>query len=309
MTPSKTLLTIIILAIAAIAKSQTSMITIVRSPADSLREAGDLKGAIEEFRKIYGANPKNENNLYNFACALAITNQIDSCFKYLNIAIELDTSTSALTDPDFISIKDDKRWLELENRVVSMLNIKFNNPYKDVDYAKKLWRMQAKDQAYYSEIEIAKKKTGNNSTVVRALWRLKNIYNDENQKELEQIIEQKGWPKISSVGGRAAGAAFLIIQHSDIEKQKKYLPTIEKLCSEKEASWQSYALMYDRIQTNENKPQKYGSQVLYNDKTAKYELFPLLDESKVDEWRKEIGMQPLAEYVARWDIKFEPRRN
>jgi hypothetical protein len=34
----------------------------------------------------------------------------------------------------------------------------------------------------------------------------------------------------------------------------------------------------------------------------------LLDETKVDEWRKEIGMQPLAEYVSRWEIKFEPKK-
>lgn len=66
--------------------------------------------------------------------------------------------------------------------------------------------------------------------------------------------------------------------------------------------------MYDRIQTNENKPQKYGSQIKYNEATKSYELFPLLDETKVDEWRKEIGMRPLSEYVARWNIKFEPKK-
>ncbi len=65
--------------------------------------------------------------------------------------------------------------------------------------------------------------------------------------------------------------------------------------------------MYDKIQTNDNKPQKYGSQVSFNNETKKYELFPLLDETKVDEWRKEIGMQPLAEYVSRWEIVFEAK--
>jgi hypothetical protein len=304
----KIFLTTSFLLLTFLAKSQTPTFTIVMSPADSLREAGDLKGAIEEFRKIYISDPKSDNNIYNFACALAVTRQNDSCFKYLYKAIELDTATNALTDPDFISVKDDKRWNEFEDKLISMLNIKFNYPYKNIDYAKKLWRMQAKDQAYYSEIDIAEKKTGMNSTVVRALWTLKHIYNEESQKQLEKLIEEKGWPKISDVGGRAAGAAFLIIQHSDNDKQKKYLPTIEKLCKEKEASWQSYALMYDRIQTSDNKPQKYGSQVTFNDKTNKYELFPLLDETKVDEWRKEIGMQPLAEYVSRWEIKFEPKK-
>ncbi len=48
----------------------------------------------------------NKRIVYNYACALSIDNsvirQFDSCFKYLNIAVELDTSVTALTDPDFI---------------------------------------------------------------------------------------------------------------------------------------------------------------------------------------------------------------
>jgi len=64
--------------------------------------------------------------------------------------------------------------------------------------------------------------------------------------------------------------------------------------------------MYDRIQTSDNKPQKYGSQVRLNPNTNKYELYPLLDETKVDQWRKEVGLGPLADYVSHWDIKFEP---
>lgn len=304
---TKQLLMIFFLAFTLIAKAQTEF-TIIVNPADSLREAGDLNGAIDAFRKTYSADPKNENNLYNFACALAVTNQRDSCFKYLYKSIELDTSTYALSDPDFLSLRDDKRWPEFEDRLISMVNIKTHNALKDIEFAKKLWRMKAKDQAFYTEIDIAEKKTGKNSTVVIALWKLKAIYNDENQQELEKLIAEKGWPKISAVGERAAGAAFLIIQHSDNEKQKKYLPTIEKLCKEKEANWQSYALMYDRIQIGDNKPQKYGSQIMYNNKTGKYELFPLLDETKVDQWRAEIGMQPLSKYASQWGITFEPQK-
>jgi hypothetical protein len=65
--------------------------------------------------------------------------------------------------------------------------------------------------------------------------------------------------------------------------------------------------MYDRIQVSENKPQRYGSQVHLDPNTNKDELYPLEDESKVDEWRKEIGMQPLADYLMHWNIKWEPK--
>lgn len=280
--------------------------TIIKSKADSLREDGDLYNAIIEHKNICNTEPDNQNNIYNLACVLSIVGQHDSSFKYLYKSIQLDTSAYALVDPDFISLREDSMWEKFEDKLIQMLNIKFDNPYKDIAYAKKLWKMKAKDQAYYYELQIAEKKTGMNSPVSRAIWKLKHIYNEENQKDLEKLIEQKGWPKKSQVAGKAADAAFLIIQHSDLEKQKKYLPIIEKLCKENEANWESYALMYDRIQVNENKPQKYGSQVRFDEKKNSYELFPLVDESKVDEWRKEIGMSSLAEYVAHWNIKFNP---
>lgn len=38
------------------------------------------------------------------------------------------------------------------------------------------------------------------------------------------------------------------------------------------------------------------------------ELYPLEDETKVDEWRKELGLEPLAEYLARLNIKFQPKQ-
>ena len=305
MTPKAFLPALIILTTCRLGFSQPG-ITFTQSTADSLRHEGNISAAVEEFKKLYANDPKNQGNIYNYACALSVTGQKDSAFKYLYLATERDTTNMALTDPDFIPLKEDKRWNVFESKLASMISIKYKFVYKDLVYAKTLWRMGALDQAYYSDIEIAEKKIGRNSTVVRALWDLKEMINNKNQRDLEVLIEQKGWPKISDVGGTASNMAFLIIQHSDLNKQKKYLPTIEKLCKEKEASWQSYALMYDRIQVGENKPQKYGSQVTYNEQTKAYELFPLEDDTKVEQWRKEIGMIPLTDYVARWSIKFEP---
>lgn len=278
------------------------------SPADSLRQNGDITNAIEEFKKQYTNNPTDQNNIYNYACALSVVRQFDSAFKYLIIAMEMDTMIEPLTDPDFIFIRENVKWEPFENKLISMIEKKFNQKYKDIEYAKKLWRMRALDQAYYSDISLAENKIGIYSTVALALWDLKYRINKQNQIELEQLIEIKGWPKISEVGERAVDAAFLIIQHSDNEKQKIYLPIIKKLCEQKEVNWGNFALMYDRIQINDNKPQKYGSQVKYNNETKKYELFPLEDESKVDEWRKEVGLSPLSEYVSMWGIVFSPNK-
>jgi hypothetical protein len=91
--------------------------------------------------------------------------------------------------------------------------------------------------------------------------------------------------------------------------QKKYLPMIRKSCEANELPWQRYANIYDRCLFNENKPQKYGTHTRYNEQTKREELYPLEDESKVDEWRKELGLEPLSDYLARFNIKFQPKHN
>ncbi len=279
----------------------------IRSTADSLRDEGDTPGALAEYKKVYSQNPKNQPNVYNYACALSINKQIDSAFKYLYIAVEMDTSIASLIDPDFLTIREDRHWQDFENHLISMLNIKFKRPYLDLEYAKSLWRLRALDQAYFKEIGIAGRKIGMKSSVVEALWNSKFMIQKNSQKALEELIVLKGWPKIKDVGSEAAMGAYLVAIHSNDGSQKKYLPTIKQRCEENELSWQRYANIYDRCLVNENKPQKYGTHTRFNQSTNSEELYPLEDETKVDTWRRELGLEPLAEYLAKFNIKFQSK--
>jgi hypothetical protein len=271
---------------------------------DSLRQEGMLDEAIKAYQLEYQQNPENINNLYNYTCALALSNNRDSAFKYLVIYSSKDISVAPLTDPDFIFLREDKRWIEYENKLLELFMKKNNLSIKDSSYAKQLWKMRVTDQAFYYEIDLAQKKFGKNSSVEMALWQLKKKLNDENQILLAQLIKERGWPMTSELGASASGAAFLVIQHADIDMQKKYLPMLKKRCEENEARWDAYALMYDRIEMRENRPQRYGSQISYNNKTEKYEIYKLENPEKVDAWRNEVGLGPLADYVSNWDIVF-----
>ena len=92
--------------------------------------------------------------------------------------------------------------------------------------------------------------------------------------------------------------AYLVAMHSNDGAQKKYLPAIKAVCEAGELPWVRYANMYDRSLFNENLPQRYGTHTRYNEQTKSEELYPLADESRVDEWRKEIGLPPLREALA-----------
>lgn len=281
---------------------------VMMSPADSLRNAGNIDGALKAFAASLAKNPNNGLTLYNYACLLSVDYKLDSCFALLNRLLLIDSTVYALTDPDFLHAREDKRWASFEDQCIWHAQLATGKRYKDLEYARKLWKMKAFDQAYYSELTVADKAMGKHNVVSIALWDLKEKLNKQNQQDLEALVAQKGWPKISEVGESAASSAFLIVQHADHARQKKYLPIIASLCRQKEASWESYALMYDRIQMYDKKPQRYGSQVSYNTATKKYEVYNLEDETKVDQWRKDLGMQPLGDYLALWDIKFEPKK-
>ncbi len=283
--------------------SYGQMFEIIETTADSLRRVGKLDLAIAEYAESYKNDPEDRYNTLSYACALSVNNQIDTAFYYLNIAVKEDTNVSVLNDADFYNLLNDKRWSELENTLVKRIEEK-HGEYKNSELSKELWRMKIKDQAFYYHIRIADKLLGEGSPVTMALWELKNKLNQENVDRLEEIIGEYGWPKKSYVRGSAALAAFLIIQHADIEIQKKYLPLITDAANNKEASWSHLALLIDRINLREGGKQVYGSQI-HQKENGDYYVANLVDPEFVNQRRKSVGLDPIEEYIIRWGITWD----
>lgn len=272
--------------------------------ADSLLRAGHLAEAIPVYHSILGEEPDNRDAAYNLACSYALLNMRDSAFHYLNIGLEQDTSVRALNDPDLVLLLEDERWTEVENRQVEKVEAKYGK-YPKLELAKELWRMRLKDQAYYYQMDVAEKQLGRRNPLTTALWQLKRDINAQNERRLEEIIAEHGWPKKSEVKGSASQAAFLVIQHADLELQQKYLPLLKAACESDEADWNDYALMYDRVEMREGRPQLYGSQVTYNNETGKYEPYEIKDPEYINKRREEVGLGPIEEYLGYWDIEWE----
>lgn len=288
------------------AYSQTNVTVVYdTSPADSLLQAGNLSAAKKLFPIQISKDSLNVTYIYNYACILAKCREIDSAFKYLNIYVKREPTFFTLQDPDLINLHEYSQWKKIVYEVISSIS-KNKNVLKNPDLTVQLLHLFAKDQAYQNELSLAEEKTGYNSSIVNVIWDLKEKYNKENQIDLDKIILKTGFPKISNVGKDAAKAAFMVIQHADITRQKKYIAVIKDLCEKKEAEWSSYALLYDRIQVYDNKKQLYGSQLKYNDSTQNYELYPIEDEANVDKRRKEKGLNSLADYVIPFGIFYQP---
>jgi len=273
------------------------------SPADLHLKSGQLIEAILLYDSIYNIDPNNRLNTYNYTCAYALMGNTDSAFKYLHIATDSDSMVQALNDPDFYFLIDDNRWTEFENQMIAKIEAK-HQKYANPELSKELWRMKIKDQAFYYHLKLADKQNGTGSPIIKALWELKHLINDENLDRIEEIIAEIGWPKRSAVGSSAAQTVFLIIQHADLETQKKYLPIMKEAANEKEASWSSLALLIDRIEIREGRPQIYGSQIS-RDQEGNFKVFEMIEPEYVNQRRKEVGLPPLENYVKNWGITWE----
>jgi len=118
----------------------------------------------------------------------------------------------------------------------------------------------------------------------------------QNTMWLDEVIQQQGWPTKSLVGEDGAQAAFLIVQHSPAPQfQKKCLDLLERAVKQNEADIINLVYLTDRIRTFEGKPQVYGTQGQTN-ADGLIIPFPIEDEEHVDERRKAIGLEPIAEY-------------
>ena len=122
----------------------------------------------------------------------------------------------------------------------------------------------------------------------------------ENAAELERMIEENDdvWLGKSLVGEAGAEAAWLIVQHaiSLPEFSRRCLKLIEKAVAESEAEPYQYAYLYDRICFFENRPQKYGTQSDWNE-DGLMQIWMLEDAEKVNEYRAEVGLQPLESLI------------
>lgn len=175
-----------------------------------------------------------------------------------------------------------------------------------------LLKMGAEDQKYrgYIEAEMIKMSaTGTNKASDEFIAAVKN--QDEidrrNMARLEEIIEQHGWPGKSLVGAEAGKAAFLILQHSDLRRQEKYLSLLKEAAKKGDTPPADVAMLEDRVLVRRGKKQLYGTQVHSGPETGgKLVLSPIEDEERVDKRRASVGLMPLREYLKHFGIEYQP---
>lgn len=134
--------------------------------------------------------------------------------------------------------------------------------------------------------------------------RQKNGFNAKKMEEVdhrdavqEQAIYTKyGVPTYAMVGPQAAKDFIVLIEHQPIEFMKQVLPKLKANVDIGQADPSNYASMFDRVQTDENKPQRYGENFVCTPE-GKLVPSPIEDLAHLDQRRAEMGLLPMRLYA------------
>ncbi len=179
---------------------------------------------------------------------------------------------------------------------------KFNRPLKAT-----LDSVYQLDQAPRFKLLEARQK--NESTArIDSLGKAMVAQDHKNLETCIALLDKYGWISPQQVGMEGSQALFLVIQHADLPTQKKYLPMIREAERKGEILSSNLAILEDRINVREGTPQQYGSQGFIDAETGKRFIYPIADVDHLDERRKRMGLNPMAEYIKNQNQDWNPEQ-
>lgn len=259
------------------------------------------------FSEAFKANKwkASTDDRYNAACSWALSSNIDSAFFNLQLIAGKSNYSSyshIISDTDLNSLHEDPRWKPL------LETIKQNKEKSEANTNKVLVQqldsIYSEDQKYRMQIEEIEKKFGYDSKEMTEHWKLINKKDSSNLIKVKAILDKYGWAGPEVVGKEGAATLFLVIQHADLKTQEQYLPLMRQAVKNGKANASNLALLEDRVALRQGKKQIYGSQI--GDDGKNHFIQPLMDPDNVDKRRAEVGLNPLADYVKRWGIVWNP---
>lgn len=240
-------------------------------------------------------------DLYDAACEAALSGEVGRAYGLLHRAIEAGWENDRMmdSDPNLAALRGyDTLWAEahaaldlaLRRRYGARLDLALRTELLDIFVADQAGRQQIDSLVQIHGWPVPE-------PIIGPLWREIAQVDSVNLVRLERIISERGWPRISEVGRPGANSAFLVVQHSPLEVQERYLPMLQVAVEAGEGRAADLAYLTDRIRIRKNLPQLYGSQVCTDDATGAMVFCPIEDEANVDVRRAAVGLEPLSGYA------------
>ncbi len=276
------------------------------SKASKLYDSGEYKSSAEAYSlafACYGGKAYTVDR-YNAACSWSLAGIADSAFSHLFTLVakaNYSDYKGITTDKDFNNLHATEKWKQLCNTIKE--NKEKAEASLDKELVNTLEKVYESDQKYRQEIMTLYEKKDSDPVAIDAMWKKINKYDSINTIIVTGILEERGWPGPDVVGNDGCTTLFLVIQHADLKVQEKYLPMMRQAAKENKLNAAELALLEDRVALKHHKKQIYGSQI--TDLPKRKFLAPLIDPDHVDERRASVGLGPIADYLQRYDIKWD----
>jgi hypothetical protein len=222
------------------------------------------------------------------AKALAMSGNLDSAFFNL---YRLHEKTDFLNydmlanEPMLGALMADNRWQKLIAELTPTMP----------ELSKKLTLIHTADQEKRKQLDPISKQYGYYSAEYKDLWKTINYLDSLNQISVFAWLDQYGWLGKKEVGNQGCKTVFLVIQHSDLKSQEKYLPLMREAVRENNASRSDFAMLEDRVLLGQGKKQLYGTQQMIDYDTGLRSYRPIEDIDNLNQRRQEMGLPTFTE--------------
>lgn len=185
--------------------------------------------------------------------------------------------------------------------VLIMINLSFgqtqNKTCIDKSLIAQLDTIHQEDQKYRLRIHelLMKSRSESENMELITLNELMNEKDSINLIAVEKILNEHGWLDADVIGKQGNKTLFLVIQHSDLETQLKYLPVMREALTVGNINSTDFAKLEDRIAKRQGNRQIYGTQIVIDG--DEFYVYPLIEPEKVNERRAVVGLPPIEDYV------------
>ncbi len=299
------LLSLLFIVQIAISQSNPKEYNTLIKKADSCYNTKTYIRSIDYFEGAFKIERTNPKHLYNGACAAALANDTNKAFDWLNLSIDNGyiNITHLKIDSDLAALHSKNEWekliIKLEKKI-EIIEVNYNKPLQ-----KELLSIYEEDQGIRMKFMSIYNNPSSDRKKIDSIGKIMNYRDSLNLIKASKILDTKGWVGKDVVGEEANKTLFLVIQHADLQTQQKYLPMMREAVKKGNASGANLALLEDRVALRQGKKQIYGSQIGRDKETKIYYVSPLEDPDNVDSRRAKAGLQPLADYVSQWQIKWD----
>ena len=244
---------------------------------------------------------------YNAACCWALAGNQEKAAVHLNTLIERKFRWPAQleNDPDLNCLHNHPIWNDVVDS--AKLNEAAANMQLDLKLVAMFDTISEMDEQIRLQSDSIAKVFGYDSAELKACHQQMAKNDSINQTKVIHLLETRGWLGRDVLGDNGALFLFMVIQHAPYDVQEKYLPLLRDAVSRCEADAANLAMLEDRVAIQSDKKQLYGSQIGRDDMSGEFYVLPLHDPKHVDKRRVAIGLTPMSEYTAIWNIPWNVR--